>query len=54
VITALDIAGAAIPGFFADQSTETLDFMMKTVYYTALWTAHVCDLYIPNLTSGRN
>ena len=33
--------GAAIPGFFADQTPEVLDFMMKTIYYTALWTAHV-------------
>jgi len=33
--------GGAIPGFFADQLPETLDFMMKTNYYTSLWTAHV-------------
>jgi hypothetical protein len=36
-----NVPGGAIPGFFADQSPETLDFMMKTDYYTALWTAHV-------------
>jgi len=36
-----NMLGGAIPGFFADQSPETLDFMMKTDYYTALWTAHV-------------
>lgn len=39
--------GAAIPGFFADQTPEVLEFMMKTIYYTALWTAHVS---IPSLT----
>jgi hypothetical protein len=33
--------GAAIPGFFADQSVETLDFMMKAGYATTMWTAHV-------------
>jgi hypothetical protein len=37
-------SGAAIPGFFADQSTQVLDFMMKTIYFTALWTAHVFHL----------
>jgi hypothetical protein len=33
--------GAAIPGFFADQSTEVIEYMMKTIYFTAMWTAHV-------------
>ena len=33
--------GAAVPGFFADQSIEVLDSMVKTVYNTVLWTAHV-------------
>lgn len=37
----IDIAGGAIPGFFADQSIETLDFQIKANYYTTLWTAHV-------------
>jgi len=50
----LTFPGAAIPGFFADQSIETLDFMMKNNYYTALWTAHVISCYTTNLTSGRN
>jgi hypothetical protein len=42
--TKVNVLGGAIPGFFADQSPETLDFMMKTNYYAALWTAHVCLL----------
>jgi hypothetical protein len=37
----LTCLGASIPGFFADQSTETLDYMVKNSYYTSLWTAHV-------------
>ena len=37
--------GASIPGFFADQSPETLDYMVKTSYYTALWTSHVLHLF---------
>jgi hypothetical protein len=36
--------GSATPGFFADQSTETLEFSVKSVYFTALWTAHVLTL----------
>lgn len=38
----MSIIGVSVPGFFADQSPEILDFSVKGVYYTALWTAHVC------------
>lgn len=36
--------GASIPGFFADQAPETIEFNMQTNYMTAVWTAHVCHL----------
>jgi len=39
----LIVSGAALPGFFADQSIEHLDFMIKTVYMTSLYTAHVIE-----------
>jgi len=43
--------GVAIPGFFADQSTEVLEYSFKTIYLTALWTAHVCTVLTKPLPS---
>jgi NAD(P)-dependent dehydrogenase (short-subunit alcohol dehydrogenase family) len=37
----INSVGVAIPGFFADQSTEVLEDSLKTIYLTTLWTAHV-------------
>jgi hypothetical protein len=37
----LTMTGVAIPGFFADQSTEVLESSFGTIYLTTLWTAHV-------------
>jgi len=43
LVRLLIVSGAALPGFFADQSIEHLDFMIKAVYMTALYTAHVME-----------